>query len=533
MKRRQWIAFVMMLAMLAAIVVGKLPAPQVSAAGTGVGLAEHALAAYSNGWLYRYGASGQTSGGRVYSDCSGLIYSYTGTARSSAMQISSTPQSGSFSTLPRIHGLGLWQPGHVGVYVGGGMAVDCRDTYSNTVYEAASAHGWVKWYKVPGVSYPTTGWVTFNGADYYYENGEYVVSCTKVIDGVSYTFDASGRVAGSAPGNAVQAPQVEPEPVQQPSASTGSSQTTTNSNSGSTGAAVSGSSTSTPEVITYQDLALGSQGAAVTRLQTRLAELDYYYEMANDYYDSLVMDAVSLYQKAAGLEVTGAADVATQESLFSSSAPLNEEPGTVFPGYHSSIIRQLQERLIELGYMEGETSFFYGETTEAAVLAYQTASGLEADGILTMDEQNVLFSDDAVPAPQPEEPVEEEPAEPAGGADETEGSAEPADDGAEADGNGEETPAAASYTEDPADAAAASMVNSVSSAAEVTNGLFVQTVNAAVKGEQAGQADDIGNGVIAFAVVLVGATLTTTIFIVRKKKIAVRDLAAALLRRFH
>ena len=32
MKRRQWIAFVMMLAMLATIVVGKLPAPQASAA---------------------------------------------------------------------------------------------------------------------------------------------------------------------------------------------------------------------------------------------------------------------------------------------------------------------------------------------------------------------------------------------------------------------------------------------------------------------------------------------------------------------
>ena len=81
---------------------------------------KHALAAYSNGWLYRYGASGQTSGGRVYSDCSGLIYSYSGTARSSGMQISSAAESGSFSSLPRIHGLGLWQPGHVGVYVGGG-----------------------------------------------------------------------------------------------------------------------------------------------------------------------------------------------------------------------------------------------------------------------------------------------------------------------------------------------------------------------------------------------------------------------------
>ena len=167
MKRKQWISVCDDAGSGSHDDSRKASTPQVSAAGTGVGLAEHALAAYSNGWLYRYGASGQTSGGRVYSDCSGLIYSYSGTARSSGMQISSAAESGSFSSLPRIHGLGLWQPGHVGVYVGGGMAVDCRDTSSNTVYEAASAHGWQKWYKVPGVSYPTTGWVTFNGADYY------------------------------------------------------------------------------------------------------------------------------------------------------------------------------------------------------------------------------------------------------------------------------------------------------------------------------------------------------------------------------
>ena len=526
-KKRQWMAFVMALAMMAAIVVGKLPTQQVSAAGTGVGLAEHALAAYSNGWLYRYGASGQTSGGRVYSDCSGLIYSYAGTARSSAMQISSAPASGSYSSLPRIHGLGLWQPGHVGVYVGGGMAVDCRDTSSNTVYEAASAHGWVKWYKVPGVSYPTTGWVTFNGADYYYQDGQYVVSCTLTIDGQSYTFDASGRVEGSAPANAVQAPQVQtPASTSQSSGSSASS-----SGSASSSNSYTGSSAGSAAPVSYQDLDLGSRGAAVTRLQTRLAELDYYYEMTNDYYDSLVKDAVYLYQKAAGLEATGTADVATQESLFSSSAPLNEEPGTVYPGYHSSIVRQLQERLIELGYMEGETSFYYGETTEAAVLAYQTAAGLEADGILTMDEQNVLFSDDAVAAPKAEEPEEDAEAadeDTAAEADETAETAEAAGE----DGNAAAEPRVAAYSEDAADQAAASVVDSVSSAAEVTNGFFVQTVNAAVKGEQTAQADDAGNGVIAFFIVVMGAGLTAIIFVVKKKKISVHELANAVIRRF-
>ena len=523
MKRKQWISFVMMLALVAMMIVGKLPTPQVSAAGTGVGLAGHALAAYSNGWLYRYGASGQTSGGRVYSDCSGLIYSYSGTARSSGMQISSAAESGSFSSLPRIHGLGLWQPGHVGVYVGGGMAVDCRDTSSNTVYEAASAHGWQKWYKVPGVSYPTTGWVTFNGADYYYENGQYVVSCTKEIDGVTYTFDASGRIAGSAPENAVQAPQVE-APVQQPSS--GNSYTAPST---STGSSNSGGSAQT-ETVTYVDLGLDSKGAAVTRLQTRLSELDYYYEMINDYYDQMVKDAVSLYQKAAGLEVTGIADVATQESLFSSSAPLNEEPGTVYPGYHSSIIRQLQERLIELGYMEGETSFFYGDTTKEAVLAYQTAAGMEPDGILTMDEQNVIFSDDAIPAPKAEEPEEtEEPAEEDAAASDEEGKAAVA---AAAADDGENTAARSASSDDPAEEAAAKVVGSVSSAAEVTNGIFVQTVNAATKDQQTAQTDDIGNGVIAFAVVLSGALLTTTLFIVRKRRITIRDFAVALIRKF-
>ena len=143
-----------------------------------------------------------------------------------------------------------------------------------------------------------------------------------------------------------------------------------------------------------------------------------------------------------------------------------------------------------------------------------------------MDEQNVLFSDDAVAAPKEEEPAEEEPV-----AEEENASA---DDTAEAASDEDvSAQARSSSSEDPADAAAASMVNSVSSAAEVTNGIFVQTVNAAVKGEQAGQADDIGNGVIAFAVVLVGATLTTTIFVVRKKKISVKELATALIRRFH
>ena len=199
----------------------------------------------------------------------------------------------------------------------------------------------------------------------------------------------------------------------------------------------------------------------------------------------------------------------------------------MFPGYHSSIVRQLQERLIALGYMEGETSFFYGDATKAADTRSRVAAGLEADGILTMDEQNVLYSDDAVPAPveEPEEPAEE-PAEDA----ETDG-AEPAAASADAaDGGrrcGRRAVPAEPLAGDPAAAAAASVVESVSSAAEVTKDMFITTVDAAAKDGSGSQADDAGNGVIAFAIVVFGTVLTACIFVVRKKQLTVKELAAA------
>ena len=78
------------------------------ASGTGAGLAEYALNAYNEGWAYSWGG---TSPGAV--DCSGLIYSYCGGERI-AMIETCTEQGSVDAGIPRIHGLGLWRPGHVG-----------------------------------------------------------------------------------------------------------------------------------------------------------------------------------------------------------------------------------------------------------------------------------------------------------------------------------------------------------------------------------------------------------------------------------
>lgn len=163
-----------------------------AAGATGVGLSEFVLTAYYENWSYVYGAM---SYGCV--DCSGLIMLYNGVGGSRVDMCGVASTKGYMDTLPNIHGLGLWQPGHVGVYIGGGIAVDARDSYSDMCYQSVYTKNWSMWFKVVGVSYPTTGWETFNGNKFYYENGEYLADTTRTIDGVTYTFGPAGTIVSA------------------------------------------------------------------------------------------------------------------------------------------------------------------------------------------------------------------------------------------------------------------------------------------------------------------------------------------------
>ena len=58
---------------------------------------------------------------------------------------------------------------------------------------------WTKWFKLPQITYPTTGWATYNGDKYYYEDGQYVINTIRIIDGVSYTFGADGKIVEQKP----------------------------------------------------------------------------------------------------------------------------------------------------------------------------------------------------------------------------------------------------------------------------------------------------------------------------------------------
>ncbi len=364
-----------------------------SASGTGAGLAEWALNAYNSKWSYVYG--GATPGAV---DCSGLIYSYAGGQRTGDAQLYNSNYTGSVSSgMPRIHGLGLWKPGHVGVYVGDEMAVDARGSQYGVCYESVYSHGWTTYFKVPGVSYPKNGWVTFNGSKYYYQNGQYVVNTTKTIDGVAYTFGSNGKVTLSTPS--------------------------------------SGSTSSTTSVQNSSSLKLGSTGAEVERLQTRLSELGYYDGAIDGDFGVNTERAFKLFQEKMGLYVDGIAG-SDVDYLYAKDAPkyeketiiinnkkeeteiastsvnndeteVEEEVPTSFQkgDYHDQIYK-LQERLIELSYYEGTADGSFGSITEEAIIAFQSAHGLTQTGIADELTIEKIYSDDAITNPVQEDPTE-------------------------------------------------------------------------------------------------------------------------------
>ena len=150
----------------------------------------------------------------------------------------------------------------------------------------------------------------------------------------------------------------------------------------------------------------GSSGAAVKSLQKRLIELGYLGGSADGNFGTGTKSALMDFQSAAGLKVTGVADVDTQEALEASDAP--EKGGvTLKQGMSGDAVKRLQNRLIELGYMTGTADGNFGASTKTAVAAFQRKAGLDADGIAGPTTLAVLYDDDAPSATPTDDTLEQ------------------------------------------------------------------------------------------------------------------------------
>jgi hypothetical protein len=82
---------------------------------------------------------------------------------------------------------------------------------------------------------------------------------------------------------------------------------------------------------TYTPLTRGDKSDAVLDMQNRLYQLGYLLDDRDGSYGSKTQTAVKRFQTDAGLEVTGIADSATLELLYSEEAPMTEYAQTTRP----------------------------------------------------------------------------------------------------------------------------------------------------------------------------------------------------------
>lgn len=162
-----------------------------------------------------------------------------------------------------------------------------------------------------------------------------------------------------------------------------------------------------PASLTRPVLKEGTQGAEVSELQATLKLLGYYTGSVDGVYSESTAEAVSQFQEAAGLPVTGITDQNTWDRLLppdeTSSAQTDSKTACVCPeptpdaessspqtvslpilrlGMRGNAVIGLQERLRSKGFLQGEADGIFGPKTQAAVKAVQEESQLKPDGVV-------------------------------------------------------------------------------------------------------------------------------------------------------
>ena len=151
-------------------------------------------------------------------------------------------------------------------------------------------------------------------------------------------------------------------------------------------------------VITGTSFKSGDKGDEVKEIQRRLIELKYLTGTADGTFGAATKSAVTAFQKAVGLTADGVVGSGTLNKLFAVSVSGGSETPTYTTlsyGDSGAGVTALQNRLRELGYMTANATGNFGTATKSAVIEFQKAVGLTADGVAGQTTQTALFATDA------------------------------------------------------------------------------------------------------------------------------------------
>ena len=145
----------------------------------------------------------------------------------------------------------------------------------------------------------------------------------------------------------------------------------------------------------------GTSGTRVRTLQNRLIELGWLDGTADGKYGAATEYAVKAFQaRYSSLWKDGIAGPDTLKILYGAGAATTKTPAASLgtnlePGDENPAVAAMQKRLKELGFYKSTADGEYGNVTKSAVIAFQKANGLTADGRATAATLNKLYSPDA------------------------------------------------------------------------------------------------------------------------------------------
>ncbi len=147
----------------------------------------------------------------------------------------------------------------------------------------------------------------------------------------------------------------------------------------------------------YSTLEFGSRGSEVLQLQKALQALGFDPEGTDGKFGRGTENAVKAFQSSKGLEADGKAGSLTLTALYESAGEQSASsadsssasgasgnatnPNTLKYGDRGSRVTDLQQKLVALGYNTNGVDGSFGAGTQRAVIAFQKATKIKADGL--------------------------------------------------------------------------------------------------------------------------------------------------------
>lgn len=150
----------------------------------------------------------------------------------------------------------------------------------------------------------------------------------------------------------------------------------------------------------------GDSGSQVTAIQENLTALGYFDGPITGYFGALTETSVIQFQQANALPPDGIVGSETQAILQQQAGSVSRQSvyptsgrNTLARGASGSDVTALQSALQAAGYYDGPITGTFGTLTEAAVIRWQQARGVTADGVVDTSALAALTNKQGVATP--------------------------------------------------------------------------------------------------------------------------------------